>query len=310
MNETMVKYLAGLLDADGTLGYSFRIDPRGRSVYFVGLRMGLASSAAVDKEGFIKALHEKTGMGHLAVHGEDGKFHTWVVAKRSDLEMLLPRLIKHMVIKAKHWQWMLDRWRAGRSGDRGGWVLSPEEKERLVEESKLSRRTRVGPLKPKNHPTWAWLAGYLDGDGTYHYRSNRAHTGYVQWQLAVSAVAHVNDIHVLEFLQKAFGGQIAGQGQSDNVKVWRRSLGYQNKDFALRFLPNLAKHSKLKRDKIDAIISHHQQRLSVPGMERNYCRIDGCDRPAAGHKLCNMHYTRWRRHGDPLHVSDSLSARK
>lgn len=124
----------------------------------------------------------------------------------------------------------------------------------------------------------------------------------------VSAVAHVNDIHVLQFLEKSFGGRIQPQGQSDNVMIWIRSVGYQNKDFALGFLPNLAKHSRMKRDKIDAIISHHRQRLSVPGVDRNYCKIEGCEREAHGHKMCQMHYLRWYRHGDPHYVSNSLNA--
>ena len=30
------------------------------------------------------------------------------------------------------------------------------------------------------------------------------------------------------------------------------------------------------------------------------CSIDDCNRPAYGRGLCNMHYLRWRKHGDPL----------
>jgi hypothetical protein len=72
---------------------------------------------------------------------------------------------------------------------------------------------------------------------------------------------------VLEFIQRSFGGHVVEQGQSPNVKLWKRSLGYQNRDFALRFLPNLAKHSRLKRHKIEMMIHHHRQRLSVPGVK-------------------------------------------
>jgi hypothetical protein len=81
----------------------------------------------------------------------------------------------------------------------------------------------------------------------------------------VSAVAHTNDICVFEFLQKSFGGLIQNQGQSENMFIWKRALGYQNRSFALRFLPNVAKHSRLKRRKIDQMIHHYRQRLSVPG---------------------------------------------
>lgn len=264
MNESLVKYLAGLLDADGSLSFSFRHDQNREGRYFVGLRLNLTASDEVDKGGFVESLPDSTGIGIVTRYGANSQFAQWVVTKRSELEILLPRLIKHMVIKGKHWQWMLDMWRAARNESK---TCTLKEREVLSAASKESRRLNRGPVRPKNHPTWAWLAGYLDGDGCYSYRRYK-NGEYWQWVMNVSAVAHVNDIGVLEFLQRSFGGQITGQGQSDNVKVWRRSLGYQNRSFAMRFLPHLAKHSRLKRAKIDAMIHHHQQRLSVPGVPR------------------------------------------
>lgn len=262
MNESLVKYLAGLLDADGSLSFTFKHDQNREGRYFVGLALRLSSSKAVDLHGFVDSLPELTGMG-VVTYEREGQFKNWVVSRRADLEMLLPRLIKHMVIKARHWQWMLDMWRAARVE---GKTCSLQEREALSAASKESRRLNRGPIRPKNHPTWAWLAGYLDGDGCYAYRRTRCGPDYWQWTINVSAVAHINDIGVLEFLQQSFGGQIFDQGQSDNVKIWRRALGYNNRDFALRFLPHLAKHSRLKREKIDAMIHHHRQRLSVPGV--------------------------------------------
>lgn len=257
MNESLVKYLAGLMDADGSLSFTFK---GWESWYYVGLTLSLASSDAVDQHGFVTSLPALTGMGGVYRYGAKKQFIAWRIGKRAELEMLLPRLIKHMVIKAKHWQWLLDEWRERRSDTE----CSDEERAELIAASKESRKTRSGPLRPKNHPTWAWLAGYLDGDGCYSYRRYIVN-GYNQWAIHVSAVAHVNDMAVLEFLQKAFGGLIIPQGQSGAVMIWRRALGYQNRSFALAFLPKVARHSRLKRNKIDAIIHHHRQRLSVPG---------------------------------------------
>lgn len=262
MNESLIKYLAGLLDADGSLSLSFKHDQNREGRYFIGLQLRLASSDAVDKHGFVESISKTFGFGMTVRGGKERQFVTWVVSKRSELEMLLPRFIKHMVVKAKHWQWLLEMWRTARTEKP---TCSLEEREVLTAASKESRRLNIGPLRAKNHPTWAWVAGYLDGDGCYTHRQNLANTGYLQWTMNVSAVAHVNDIVGLEFLLKAFGGRIEEQGQSDVVKLWKRSLGYQNRDFALRFLPHLAKHSRLKRHKIDAMIHHHRQRLSVPG---------------------------------------------
>lgn len=309
MNESLVKYLAGLLDADGALSFQFT-NKKESGDCNVGLLIYLCASEGIDRNGFVKELPSLTGAGTLSViqpkatvicnkpSQQRHNINVWQVSRRADLEMLLPRLIKHMVIKAKHWQWLLDVWREKRGGQ-----ISAELKEALVAASKESRRTNAGPIKPKNHPTWAWLAGYLDGDGSYVCSSTTRENGWANWKIAVSAVAHVNDRCVLDFLHKAFGGNIYQDPRSPALH-WRRMLGYQNRSFAERFLPKLAKHSRFKRDKINAILHHHRQRLSIPGPERKFCTTEGCDRRVHGHGLCQLHYERKRR----AEVSDSLNA--
>lgn len=301
MNESLVKYLSGLLDADGSLSFQFT-NKKASGVSGIGLLIYLCASAGIDKNGFVKDLPRLTGMGtvseipprDVAICGKPSKqghtINVWQVSKRADLEMLLPRLIKHMTIKAKHWQWLLDVWREKR-GDQ----VSAEEKEALVAASKESRRTNTGPIKPKNHPTWAWLAGYLDGDGSYVYHSTER-KGWTSWTMTVSAVAHINDRCVIDFLQRSFGGEVYQIKRSPTLQ-WRRMLGYQNRSFAEQFLPKLARHSRFKRDKIDAILHHHRQRLSIPGPDRQFCEMDACDRRVHGHGLCHMHYMRERKLG-------------
>lgn len=38
------------------------------------------------------------------------------------------------------------------------------------------------------------------------------------------------------------------------------------------------------------------------------CTVDGCDRPAHGHGLCSLHYTRQRMHGDPEYTPPHYTA--
>lgn len=253
MNESLVKYLAGLMDADGSLSFAFKSE--GDRVYSA-LRITLASSDAVDRNGFVTSLPEHTGFGSVSRYGKQKQFVAWTVVRRAHVEMLLPRLIKHMVIKGRHWAWLLEQWRELR-----GAPLTQESREALVAASKESRIKRVGPARPKNHPTWAWVAGYLDGDGWYR---NQYSASQNYRSMHVGAVAHANDATVLNFLYEAFGGSIRDHGQSPLVKVWVRNLGVQDASFALRFLPKVAKHSRLKRHKIDQMIHFHRQRLSVP----------------------------------------------
>jgi hypothetical protein len=211
--------------------------------------------------------------------------------------MLLPRLIKHMVIKARHWQWLLETWRQYRGQEYGENGVSTEERDELSRRVRESRRN-VGPLKPKNHPTWAWLAGYLDGDGYYALRTGKGNRNYV----AVGVCAHKDDASVLEFLQKAFGGNVS-DFKKPTLRYWSRNLALSQASFALNFLPNLVKHSRLKKHKIEAMIHWHRQRLNLSSI---VCSIDGCEGRKYANQLCKQHYEtayRAKRNG----VSDSLS---
>lgn len=256
INESLVKYLAGLLDADGSLSFTFKKYEKAEDTYFIGITLGLTASDAVDREGFVENLPAQTGMGGVYRYGDEKQFVSWRISRRAQLEMLLPRLIKHMVIKAQHWQWILDVWRSRRGSN-----FSATEVEALKAESKHSRATKVGPLKPKNHPTWAWLAGYLDGDGWYRLSYQKPPHNY--WQINVGAGCHINDVSALEFIQQAFGGRVWRQETDGNVMVWRRNLGVRDASFALRFLPKVVRHARLKRHKIEQMIRFHRQRLSA-----------------------------------------------
>lgn len=251
MQESMVKYMAGLLDADGSLSFSYRKHALGT---YITLRLSLASSDAVDEHGFVESLPNTLGMGGTSRHGKQKQFITWCVSKTSDIQKLVPRLIKHMLIKGTHWQWMLETWR-----ELKGQPLSDEKIQELKDQSKFSRSISRS-LKPKNYPTWAWMAGFMDGDGYYSCRWLKKQNC---WQMRIGCVIHRNDKAVLELLQKSYGGSICEHGQTASCLCWYRGVGVSESSFALKFLPKMARFSKLKRHKIDHMIHIHQQRLSV-----------------------------------------------
>ena len=221
------------------------------------IKLTLAAADVIDKNGFVASLPQLTGMG--SIRREKDKYTYWLVTHRADLEMLLPRVIKHMVIKAQHWQWLLDYWRQWRAQDQGKKSMTEDEFDVFREQYRESRRTRVGPIKPKNHPTWAWLAGYLDGDGCFSFRTSRNHN------MRLSVTAHITDVSALEFLQRSFGGTLKSNSRSDNIKVWWLGLGPRNRSLALRVLPMLVKHLRFKKHKVEQMIHFHRQRLSVSG---------------------------------------------
>lgn len=234
--EIESKYLAGLLDADGCLHFS-------NNNGYLALTLSLSLSESIDREGkFSKYLESK--VGKLYTRKREDTWATqneWVVRKRSDLELLLPHIIKHMVVKGAKWQRMLEIFRS-----------KPKEfdLEQLRKEVEIS-----GPLKPKNHPTWGWIAGYIDGDGWYLKRERRN-----QIEMHVGVVSHANHVEGLMLLQKAFGGVVK---EDRGHYRWIKNLGPRDEKFALMFLKKMVNHSQLKKWKIEQLLSTYSQRLSV-----------------------------------------------
>lgn len=264
MDEALYKYLAGLIDSDGSISFNFGQTNPEKTAFFIKLHISLSASHAIDFHGFIGSLPELTGFGAVDVAvGHNKSKHPisrWTVRKKADLEMLVPRLVKHMVVKGRHLQRLFDKWKEKRGGS-----ISAEECEALKEFSKASRLDS-GPLKPKNFPSWAWLSGYLDGNGSI--RAGRRKDGFYKGQqkyshqASVNAACHKNDAAVLEFIQKAHGGYVKQYAAHPNCVAWERNLGKRDRSFALDFLQHLVRHSRLKKHKIEQLIAFHHATIN------------------------------------------------
>jgi hypothetical protein len=268
--ETQIKYLAGLIDADGSLFFHFREYKEG--VHNVTLKLVLQQSISIDHNGaFMKSLPEYFGFNQeieLASQNPNwADANRWTVNNQKDLNMLIPRLTKHMVIKAKHFDRLLNEYNSlyGKS-------VTTEDMMALKELATVSR-SDTGPLKPKKHPTWAWVAGYLDGDGCYYMRNRKKNWG-VSTELLVRVVAHNDDICGLGLLEKAFNGNFK-KSTNEDTHYWTRNLGNADKAFALHFLRKMHMHSQLKRHKIELMLHYHLQRLneSAPEGDAIVCRV-------------------------------------
>lgn len=261
MHETLVKYLSGLVDSDGSISFNFSEDPRHPKMYRAYLALAISASEAVDVHGFIESLPGQTGFGSIdrAQGHNKSTFYVvrWTVRVRAELEMLLPRLIKHAFVKGKHLQRMFDKWKENR-----GKLLSSEECDVLKEFAKASRAD-AGPVKPKNFPSWGWLGGYMDGNGSFR-AGLRKDRGRLSYQASMHASCHQNDAMVLEFIQKAHGGYIKPHSAAKNCMVWERNLGKRERSFALAFLPKLVNHARLKKHKIEQLIAFHHGHLQRP----------------------------------------------
>ena len=241
--ENQIKYLAGLLDADGSLSLTHNNG-------YLGLVLNLELAESCDRDGrYIKSLSQYSGNLYTRKREEAwSQTNTWRLVKRSELEMFLPRVIKHMVIKAKHWNYLLSLFR-----DYQGKHITSNEYA-LLQEQSVESRTISGPLHEKIHPTWAWVTGYLEGDGWFMIRHRPK-----QVEIQAGAVCQVSDVVALKLLQKAFGGIVK---EDRGHMRWVRNLGPKDASFAKRFCSKLVQHSQLKTHKLEQILAFHSQRLN------------------------------------------------
>lgn len=251
MNESLVKYLAGLIDADGSLMFIYRPIKDG---YRLQLHLALCAATSIDKQQFIPSLPSLTELGTVTyAEGKKDTWsdtYTWHVCKRSDFEKLIPRLVKHMVLRDGHFKWCLDILRETK-----GKILTEEDVARLKQAMPEVRRS-IPHLKSHVHPTWAWTAGFLDGDGHYSLRYNKK-TGRTVCRMG--AVSQKSSRVTLDLLNKAFGGSLY---EEEDCIRWHRNLGPRDAKFSLPFLAKMVQHSRLKKHKIETIIHNIKQRLS------------------------------------------------
>ena len=239
-SETEKKYLAGLMDADGSLCY---VHNHG----YLHLAMSISMSESIDRNGeYCNYLGDKVGKLYSRKRDDNWAIQNeWVVRKRTDLEKTLPHITKHMVVKGKKWQHMLEVFRNHKARK-----ITDEEFLKLRETANALR----GSIKKKNHPTWAWTAGYIDGDGWYLKRVRPR-----QIEQHVGVVSHPDHPEGVELLHKAFGGVL----KMDRGHLrWIKNLGPRDRQFTISFLKKMVNHTHLKKWKIEQLLSTYSQRLS------------------------------------------------
>jgi hypothetical protein len=257
IKESFIKYYCGLFDADGWCSFSF--DPKN----YLKLNLGINASEIIDRNFKMLKYIEKEfqGLGNLnfyTISATGNTYGSFIITKRSDINMTIPRMLKHLVIKGKHCKRMFCIWKGLR-----GKILSNSQVERLKKYSKWSRQHN-GPVKPKKHPTWAWLAGYIDGDAhlKFRYKDNFKERSP---NMSLSILSHEKDRQGIDLINKAFKGNIYHSKNKPWLLTYERNLGIRDSSFVKRFLPKLSQYCIIKQYRIEQILAfhnkYHQQRL-------------------------------------------------
>jgi len=217
MNE---KYLAGFIDADGHLSARARKGARPDLELSIAQRAEYRDVLDYAQRLFGGAIREKFEGKHLELQMRCGP------ARKA-----MERLKKYMVLKGHHAEQLL-------SLVKGSDILRTDEDVRAFREQvKAIRRQGIETLP--NFPPRAWLAGYVDGDGSFSAKVC-SKTGYAYPRLAILAAP--NYTAGIELIQKCFGGKIWQNG--DNFQY---SLQLSQPSKAKQFLGYFSKHLYVKK---------------------------------------------------------------
>lgn len=243
-NETLNKYVAGFVDADGALSFYFNKTVDGH--FRICLQFSIVQ---IDNRGrgfkLLQDLRDAYDVG--SIHNIEVKNQKcWRVSSKNDLEKFLPHIIKHMVIKGKHFQRMLDKRR-----ELSGVNLTQEQVDELRKFAKESRAD-TGPTRYKKNASPSWLAGYIDGDG-YLRCSGREHWLKIHVQKS--------DVCSVELIQSTYGGKIY-KATKENIKEFKLNFGASFYGTATKVLKAIIPHLRLKRHDAEMILYWHKQRLN------------------------------------------------
>lgn len=242
-SEQMNKWTAGFLDADGSIGLHIKRHTNNR--------YGIYLQVCIDQTDtdILYLLRDHYNIGNVS----GTKWHI----SGKDSHKFLGIIGKHLLIKATHMDnmlWVIDQL-SGIS------IINVDDIRAYAECSRLNSRWRREP----KHVPYAWMAGYLDGDGHYRVRLGRLRryengSTAITNELKLFVGSAVWDSFILDKLHEDHGGSI--RLRKDNCYFWQLSLGRNSRSKAINLLTKLKKYSCLPRKKeaIDKMLTFHTTR--------------------------------------------------
>lgn len=255
------KYLAGFIDADGHLSVRARLGARPDLMLEVSQRTTHSDVLVYARELF----------GGYLSSSCDG-LYTKASFRGGPARKAFERLKKYLVLKRDQAERFLDL------VDRSV-VLKTENDVKAVRQRVKEIRVYEATHEP-NFPARKWMAGYVDGDGSFSVKVCQK-TGYAYPFLRILAAP--NYIVGLTLLHKAFGGNIHGIGQNAMWSVYlsqpskiKQVLGFFAKYLVLKrsqayFLLGCAQGGNLRDGeaihRTITALNAQQHRLSDPAAE-------------------------------------------
>lgn len=219
-------YIAGFLDADGTIGVRSRLGARPDLTVSITQRIEYRDIADNAKSLF---------GGHIYV--KNNKYITWTVRSniaRACLELLVP----HLVHKKKHAEEFID--------------LVDSSSVLKTKQDQITVRTLVKTIRSQNNENagkdmcWSWLAGYFDGDGCFS-TSLKKGSGY--GYPSASILAAPNYKSGIDFIRREVGGNMCSIGTNFH---WSLPISMKPRDQT--FLTSIATYLVIKKPQAEFLI--------------------------------------------------------
>lgn len=236
-NESLNKYLAGMIDGDGSIQLIPAKNKYGIKPY---LTVTLVQSTVYPKaQETMEHLFDHYGYGNLHYESGDSTLIRWCINGDAALS-LLNTIKKHLVVKGQHADRLIEKYLSYKGHGNNINLDDTKTLEELADFVRWSR-DNTGPIKPKNYPAKAWLAGYLDSDGSI--------TRYTTTP-DIKFNCHKRDKSALELIQKAYGREIKEVKDRPNEISLVYYIG-KNKPLAQKLLVPLLKFLRIKKWKAE-----------------------------------------------------------
>jgi len=215
------KYIAGFIDADGHISIRCRVNSK------PDLEVSMSQRAD-----FLDPLYEAQEMFGGAIRNKFEGQHCELQIRSGPARKCVERLKKYLVVKryqAEQYLGMVDA---------APILRSKEEVVSFRKDVKSVRRVESLPVQ--NYPTRKWMAGYIDGDGSFGVKVCKK-TGYAYPTLSILSADNYTAGILL--LKKAFGGRICRTGTS---YLWQLQLSQPSK--SKQVLGYFTKYLEKKQD--------------------------------------------------------------
>ena len=240
-NESINKYTAGLLDADGNIHLTVTDSQTSSNIRSVRVQFtGERKDKVVET---LLNLHDHYQMGRMEYPNTRTNIVNWTLNGQEAINFLTV-IKKHLVIKGQHAERTINLWY--RLKDRTSTVKA------LARWRRLSRDS-TGPIHHKKHLTWAWLAGYIDGDGHISIPKKR-----IEFQ------SNLRDIAAYELIQHSLGRpyriNYKPSIQQDIIRI-DLSFTKEHTAFMKGTGVKILRHLRMKRWALEQVFAAHNKQL-------------------------------------------------